>query len=162
MMTKRTILQIYLIMWIIFASCGKDNIIPLYGEYEEGKEIVIDTLSNQPPNWRVQSPFMYPYTMSAIVVIPDSIAALYKSSDELAVFSDETCRGVAEHVNNEGFGNRWFTVIYGNEGFENLYFKYYCTEMNCFYISKNMVPFEANSRYGSVDNPNYLTFQFLK
>lgn len=162
MMTmKKKVIFACLAIWGLCVSCEKDNIIPIYGQQEEGKEISMGDSLNQPPHWIVLSPYMYPYTMSAIVVIPDSLAGVYKSSDELAVFMDETCRGVAEHIDNEGVGYRWFIVIYGNEDSENLRFKYYSSAKNSYYRSKDFLLFETNSRFGSVDNPKCLSFQFL-
>lgn len=162
MMTmKSKVLFACLNIWLLCVSCEKDNIIPIYGQQEEGKEISMGDSLSHPPHWRVLYPYMYPYTMSAIVVIPDSLAAVYKSSDELAVFWDKTCRGVAEYIDNEGAGYRWFIVIYGNEDTENLHFKYYSSAKNSFYRSKDFLPFKTNSRFGSVDNPKHLSLQFL-
>ena len=162
MMTmKSKVLFACLTIWLLCVSCEKDNIIPIYGLQEEGKEIGMGDSINQPPHWRVLYPYMYPYTMSAIVVIPDSLASVYKSADELSVFMDETCRGVAEHIDNEGVGYRWFVVIYGNEDMENLRFKYYSSAKSSFYESVDFVPFETNTRFGSVDNPKYISFQLL-
>lgn len=112
----------------------------------------------QPPptDWVVASPTQYPYSMTAVVEVPDNVSSGVAAADMMAAFIGTTCRGVGvqETVN----GNTEFYILIRGTASEQsqVYFKYYNSVKGWLYTTGPDVPFAVDSVYGSPDYPAIL------
>lgn len=126
-------------------SCGDD-------------EVVFPT--SPAPEWQVDLSEQYPLSMSAVVRLPDNLAAHAASGDQLAAFVGDECRGVGEAVEVNG-KQVYFVLIKGNGNeVQQVKFQYYSAKNSYLYTTPNFLKFEVDSRYGSADSPEVLPLQF--
>ena len=111
------------------------------------------------PHWTVSDHVVYEYSMTAIVCLPDSLVSDESAADELAVFSASVCHGVAERIEVSKGQYVWMALIYGDADKETLSFKYYSSKTRHIYESIGNLVFNADGRYGSLDNPEMLGFR---
>lgn len=112
------------------------------------------------PQWENPNMNIYSTSMTAIIRLTPLLEEYFDSSDKMAAFVGNECRGVADIVTVNGI-NYFFILIKG-ESSENadVVFKYYSKAQSRIYVSSgNGLKFESNKIYGTVDNPQYPDFE---
>ncbi len=113
------------------------------------------------PNWVADSSVQYPYSMTAVVSIPDSLTN-NSTNDEVAAFINGTCRGVGVTVNATG-GRVYFIFIKGLSSEQGLInFKYYNGDDKKMYETGDYLSFIVDDNYGTPDVPKRLNLQVMK
>lgn len=110
----------------------------------------------QAPSWNI-NPLQYSYSLSYTgTALIDGLAA-GDSSDMVAAFINNECRGVSSPVYIESI-KKWvfFLTIYSNFSNDTIRFKYYQEENDSIYNMQTEVVFVANYLYGSALEP-YVT-----
>lgn len=105
------------------------------------------------PNWFVANISTFEHTMTVSVVLPDSLINGEQSSDKLAVFAGDDCRGVAERIQISAGRNVWMAMVYGNNTSEVLSFKFYSSKTKYMYQSTTTMPFVVDGTIGTIDSP---------
>ncbi|QEC73786.1 hypothetical protein FSB73_21065 [Arachidicoccus ginsenosidivorans] len=108
------------------------------------------------PNWSITSAGDYPYTMTAVVTLPEMYGAAPTDGDQMAAFMGEDCRGIGT-LNVVGGLPLYFIMIHGTAA-ENtsVYFLYYNATKGAIYKSKEGSKFAVDSSFGTVDSPEML------
>ena len=107
------------------------------------------------PKWSVD-PNQYQYSMTFTTVLLFDGKESKDTSDVIAAFVGDACRGIAKPIKPRGTGNQYvaFLMVFGNniEG-DTLSFKLYDQDQDQTVPLFNHVPFQSNASYGSPDNP---------
>ena len=108
------------------------------------------------PRWSVSSYRTYECSMTAILTLPDTLAEYQQQNDELALFINDECRGVAERIEVSSGNYVWMAMIMGNTSenkTQKLYIRYWsCTNKHMYEADTNPM-FESDTRLGEVDAP---------
>ena len=113
------------------------------------------------PEWRVNLEEQYPLSMSAVVKLPENLAAHAAAGDMLGAFVGNECRGLGElvEVNNQKV---YFVLIKGNGNeVQPVKFQYYGARHQFLYTTPQFLKFEVDSRFGSADAPEVLPLDFI-
>ena len=115
------------------------------------------------PKWSVENSNLYEFSMSSIVMLPYSLQSTENEYDELAVFCGTECRGVAERIKIASDTYVWMLLVYSH-GMEKelLYFKYYSSQQKTMYKDTSYFIFRNNEKYGTFDNPIYLSLERIE
>lgn len=109
-----------------------------------------------PPNWAVDATGKYPYTMTAVVVLPGRSNTLIHSGDQLGAFLNGECRGVGI-LEQVGDSQVFFVLIHGDAAEQQkVVFQYYNSTSSTLYYSRNEVQFTIDAIFGTVDEPEIL------
>jgi hypothetical protein len=114
------------------------------------------------PEWKQDTSGRYPASMTAVLALPNSLAAAVLESDQLAAFVNDECRGIGtvEKVNTQ---NLFFVMIHGMpDETSKVKFKYYSTKTSFMYESKDTLNFLIDAVYGTAQNPKTLQLSQLK
>lgn len=108
------------------------------------------------PNWSIKAAGDYPYTMTAVVTLPQMYGATPAKGDQMAAFMGEDCRGIGTLTIVGGLP-LYFILIHGTAT-ENaaVYFLYYNATQGAIYKSKEGSNFAVDSSFGTVDSPEML------
>ena len=144
-MKKVKILLLCLLGLVGFTACGDDD----------------ETFPTSPsPEWKVDLTEQYPLSMSAVVQLPENLAAHAAPGDQLAAFVGDECRGVGQlvEVNQK---NVYFVLIKGNGSEQDkIKFQYFSARNSYLYTTQKFLKFEVDTRFGSADAPEVLPLQF--
>lgn len=142
---------------LLGVSCSKDNDelpdkpdTPITNP-DEPKTPTYPTFDN--PNWIVNGTSSFEYTMTVSMVLPDSLRNDEQSTDKLAIFSGDDCRGVANRISVSNDGHVWLVMVYGNTDTNVLSIKYYSSKTKYMYQSATTKTFVADGMIGTIDNP---------
>lgn len=105
------------------------------------------------PNWIVNGLSSFEYTMTVSVVLPDSLRNDELSTDKLAIFSGDDCRGVADRISVSNDRHVWLAMVYGNTDTDVLSIKYYSSKTKYMYQSATTKTFVFDGMIGTIDNP---------
>lgn len=105
------------------------------------------------PNWYISDISSFEQTMTVVVSLPDSLANGELTTDKMAVFAGDDCRGVADRIEVSPGINLWMAMVYGNNASEPLSFKYYSSKTKHMYQSASTLPFTTDGTIGTVDSP---------
>ncbi len=109
------------------------------------------------PQWSVY-PYQYQYSMTFTTVLLISSKESRDTSDMIAAFVGEECRGVAQPIQHKSSIDKYvaFLMVYSNniEG-DTLTFQLYNHDQDTVLSMFNHVPFEPNAVYGSPSEPLY-------
>lgn len=108
------------------------------------------------PHWSVSNPDVYECSMTAILILPDTIVGSQQPNDELAIFMNDECRGVAERIEVSPAKYVWMVMIKGNTNeskLQKLKIRYWSSIYKYMYDSDNKPLFETDSRLGEIDAP---------
>lgn len=112
-----------------------------------------------PPAWERQPDGKYPYSMTAVLRLPNDLARGYTENDELAAFIGGECRSVAEPVEVMNARLFYFLIQGDAVGDEPIVFKYYSAGSSHMYVSDPIIKFKADGNYGTVDEPRTLVLK---
>ena len=100
----------------------------------------------------------YPANMTAVISLPSNLQAYMGENDKLAAFNGDSCRGIAQIVDNQ-----FFLVIKGDpqENYK-VTIKYYNARLKYLYEVKDFTTFDADMVIGTSDNPEILPFTVIK
>ena len=119
------------ILLVAFASCKKEE----YNTYDA-------------PQW--QADFGdYSETMTAVVDLPNSIKPYMQTTDEMAVFIGDQCRGTAELVEGKFFIN----IKGAPDEVSPITFYYYSAGNKYKYKYESDITFQPNRVIGTYDDP---------
>lgn len=126
----------------LLSSCKKETVYPTFAA----------------PGWTVTDNPNYSVTMTVIAEIPDHLEQVAQSRDELAAFTGEECRGVANKV-----GNLYYIMINGTEEeVSQIHFRFYSAATQYLYRTNTAIPFRANEMLGTIENPEKLLLEIIK
>lgn len=108
------------------------------------------------PNWSISDYSIYENSMTAFLSLPDSLTANQQITDEMAVFCDSECRGVAERVEVSSGKYVWIAYVHGDVDADALTVKYYSVQTKHMYQSETTFSFEKDGHYGNIDNPKVI------
>jgi hypothetical protein len=113
------------------------------------------------PVWDV-NPAMYSVNMTAVVKLPSNLEEYAQADDRLAAFVGGECRGVGEVVETSG-RKLYFVTIHGTADDEStVSFQYYSARNRYLYRTDELFAYEADKMFGTVDEPEILTFSIVK
>ncbi|HEY9562030.1 MAG TPA: hypothetical protein VIR29_14700 [Anseongella sp.] len=105
------------------------------------------------PSWSSAGTEKYPFSMTAVVQLPNAMQAGYTKEDELGAFMNGECRGAGEVV-MVGNNITFYVMIRGQAAEEeDIIFKYFSAGTGHIYLSKKPVEFTVDGNYGSADQP---------
>lgn len=141
-MNKLTITIAVFVGLILLQSCKEDD---PYATYEH-------------PNWQEEVSSEYSVNMTVILSLPNNLEPYKSENDEMAVFIDDKCRGVATIVDG-----RFFVSVKGSPDEISSFVVRYYSELNKYkYESVSEIAFAPNSILGTIDMPEQLDFYTLK
>lgn len=109
------------------------------------------------PVWQVED-MKYSVNMTAVVVLPPNLQALYQKNDQIAAFVNNECRGIGQFVDNA-----FFITIKGlPEENSKISFKYYNNQNQYMYSSDAFLSFEQDAVFGTIDSPEMLTLNIIQ
>lgn len=112
-----------------------------------------------PPHWGVDSSGRYPASMTAVIRLPDDLAAAAQAADELGAFAAEECRGLGVPV-AVGGEQVFFLLIHGSASeTTSLSFRYYAAGTGHLYTTGDVLTFTVDGNYGVADGPVLLKLQ---
>ncbi|MBQ5662986.1 MAG: hypothetical protein IIV19_00975 [Bacteroidaceae bacterium] len=147
---RNIIIFLSLMTMLLQVSCRKDR--------DRDSSVYYPTFEK--PYWSVSNSELYEYSMSAIVILPNSLLSYENEADELAVFCGSECRGTAKRIQVDAVTSVWAILIYGS-GNESLYFKYYSSHNKYMYKDATYLMFEDNDKYGTFDEPVILSMEIV-
>ncbi len=106
--------------------------------------------SDAAPSWQAAK---YTFSMTAVVVLSDYLSRFETDKDEMAVFLNDECRGVATTriIDDKKY---YFIMIAGESTDKGkLSFKFYNDSLNHIYYCDDVVDFKLNTKYGSLEIP---------
>lgn len=104
------------------------------------------------PGWSAEFNKDYNASMTAVVSLPDNLAAYANEKDEIAAFIGNECRGVGTAI--EGL---YYVLIKGSpEEQAKVTFRYYSATNQYMYKAAIGFDFEADGTYGTTDEPKIL------
>ncbi|MCP9610486.1 hypothetical protein [Coprobacter tertius] len=110
-----------------------------------------------PPVWQVEDT-KYSVNMTAVVVLPPNMQALYQKNDQIAAFVNDECRGIGQFVDNA-----FFITIKGlPEEISKVSFKYYNNQNQYMYSTDAFLSFEQDAIFGTIDAPEILTLNIVQ
>jgi hypothetical protein len=105
-----------------------------------------------PPVWNIDETAGYYENMTAVVKLQNNLIKNISVGDKLAAFAGDECRGIGVLVDS-----LYFVSIKGTpDDKSNISFKYYCTKNKYLYQTGNLLTFDANVIFGTVDEPKIL------
>ncbi|QEC52644.1 hypothetical protein EDD80_107102 [Anseongella ginsenosidimutans] len=111
------------------------------------------------PSWKAAETTDFPYSMTAVVKLPNSLQSGYQADDELAAFINEGCRGTGVPV-KVGNDMTFYIMIRGAASEEErVRFKYFSAKTGHIYFSGNWAEFTVDGSYGTADQPRVLDLQ---
>lgn len=111
------------------------------------------------PSWVAGETAKYPYSMTAVLQLPNSLQAGYQPGDELGAFVDEDCRGTGVPV-KVGSKMTFYVMIRGMASEDvRVRFKYFSAKTGHIYLSGNSAEFTVDGNYGTADQPRVLDLQ---
>jgi hypothetical protein len=120
------------------------------------KEEVFPT--HEPPVWNVNHSAGYYENMTAVVKLPDNLAPYASNDDHLAAFAGNECRGVGVLINGS-----YFVSVKGTpEDQSNIRFMYYSAKNRYLYQTDELLSFDADVMFGTVDEPKVLMLKVIK
>lgn len=138
------------IIWVItialiISSCSKDAPVT-YTKFPE-------------PHWVIDNTGKYPYSMSAVVQLSDTLKDYLLPTDHLGAFVDNECRGIGVLVKTN-VTYVYYVLIHGTAA-ENsrVTFKYYNSQNMYIYKTSPFLAFSVDGIFGSPDNPKTLLLQ---
>ena len=126
---------------LLISSCSKDPI--TFTKFPE-------------PHWVADSSGKYPYSMTAVVQLSDTLKNFLLSTDHLGAFIDNECRGTGILIKTNTT-YVYYVLIHGTAS-ENkqITFKYYNSQNMYIYATTPFLPFSVDGVFGSPDNPKTL------
>ena len=118
-----------------------------------------EPLPEQPrPVWGVEYGIYTESSMTAIVVLPENLQPYAQDDDMVAAFVGNECRGIGELINGA-----FYILIKGapNE-YAGISFLYYSSRNKYLYTTAPDLPFEPDTRFGGVDEPEVLVLSVVK
>lgn len=131
----------------ILGSCSKNS---------DGPDDNNDNTQKQypAPNWQVSDASSLAYSMTAVIAVSDSLKQMVSKGDELAAFIGDECRGIGVYMERDSAGPVFFVLIKGAaDESGSLSFKYYNQQSRYMYSTGNILNFEIDDNYGTVDDP---------
>ncbi|MEA3288347.1 MAG: LamG-like jellyroll fold domain-containing protein [Candidatus Marinimicrobia bacterium] len=113
------------------------------------------------PEWNVDA-HLFEYNLTMTASIDQSLIEDADSTDMIAAFVGDECRGISQPVFIEALDQYMvFLMVYGNENGEAVSFRYYDASEDFIWSMEESVDFEANLMLGTVDEPFALTLHPL-
>ncbi|MDR2962841.1 MAG: hypothetical protein LBU90_04290 [Bacteroidales bacterium] len=110
------------------------------------------------PVWNVNHSAGYYENMTAVVKLPDNLTPYTSEDDHLAAFAGNECRGVGVLINGV-----YFVSVKGSpEDQSNIRFMYYGAKNKYLYQTDDLLSFDADVIFGTVDEPKVLTLKVIK
>jgi hypothetical protein len=118
---------------------------------------------SQKPDWTVQTPETYPYSLTAVVCLPEVFNTHAQDNDLLSAFIGDDCRGIGNLVKSEDGSKRVYFITVRASATENgnITFRYYNDRLSLLYQAKTTVAFQIDGIYGNYDNPIELDLELL-
>ena len=152
---KHIIVNIFTLLFIIsINSCCKHKIEVIEEKSEEPVAPTYPTFSK--PDWQAPNEGVYECSMTAIIVLSDSLPDLETASDCLAIFSKNECRGIGQRINVTDDKYVWLLFVMGNQEENNLLslsVKKKKKKTKHKYYSKDSLVFKVDTRIGDIDTP---------
>ncbi|WP_455586609.1 hypothetical protein [Bacteroides sp.] len=110
------------------------------------------------PQWTQPDKGIFQFSMTAIVRLSDYLETYADDADQVAAFIGDECRGVGSVEVSNGH-KLFFLYIKGNNAeTEKVSLKYYSAKNKKMYTCKELLEFEQNSYYGTVETPEIAPF----
>ncbi len=100
-------------------------------------------------NWQTVSDSDFSVNMTVICGLPENLLPYQSEQDEMAVFIDSKCRGVAEVVD----GDYYITVKGTPEEASKFEIRYYSNDNKYLYVTTETYVFEPDDVLGTTDEP---------
>ena len=141
---KKYFSLIVIILVVLISSCSKDPV--TFTKFAE-------------PNWVADSSGKYPYSMTAVVQLSDTLKQFLLPTDHLGAFINNECRGTGVLIKTN-VTYVYYVLIHGTAA-ENtqITFKYYNSQNRYIYNTQPFLPFAVDAVFGSPDNPKTLLLQ---
>ncbi|WP_455584083.1 hypothetical protein [Bacteroides sp.] len=105
----------------------------------------------------------YPLKMTAVVTLPENIAAYMQDNDLLGAFVDGECRGLGKRkLNQAGTPVYELSIIGPNKEGQNICFRYYSARNSYMYEDNTPVKFNPASQYGTEEQAIVLNLRNLE
>lgn len=105
------------------------------------------------PEWKVDETGKYPYSMTAVVKVPDEIKTGISAGDKLGAFVNDECRGLGVQVNVNG-SIVFYVLIRGTASEQSkIQFQFYDSGSEFLYKTDNFIDYVVDGNYGTADNP---------
>jgi len=150
------IINLFFIAGLLFCSiitgCSKTGDAPSAGNDNNNSN---NNKTYPAPGWQAINAATYAYSMTAVVSIPDSLQQTVGSTDELAAFIGNECRGSGSYVERgNGLKPVFYVLIKGAaDEAGSVTFKYYNKKSSFMYSSGDILQFVIDDNYGTVDAP---------
>lgn len=113
-----------------------------------------------PPQWQIDKADLYAYSMTTVILIPDTIEQVTSKNDQVAAFIGEECRGISEYIDRGNLPPVFYLMIKGAaDESRQITLKYYNTKSAYMYVTPAFLNFEVDANYGTVDSPASPTFR---
>lgn len=138
------------ILWLAY-SCSKNS------------QVAPDAnIKFSSPKWSRDTTGKYPFSMTAVVQVPDSLKLVKGVNDQIGAFINYECRGTGVLV-KAGSSTLYYILIQGTASeSSNIVFKYYNSTNQYIYTTPPSLAFAVNGSYGSPDKPALLVLQAIK
>lgn len=114
--------------------------------------------TQEAPQWSVANSPEFSVSMTAVVILPDYLQKYYQGGDQLAAFVGDECRGTGLEIDG-----KYYILIKGAaRETGKVTFKYYSHANKYLYSTGELMPFEADEIYGTVDAPKTLPLVIVK
>ena len=109
-------------------------------------------VSSQAPPWQVNDN-EFEYTMTMVVFLNVNATTLSSTSDKLAAFVGNECRGVTNLTYVDTLDKYYaFLTVFSNSTSETINFKIYDSTNNTVIDADQSLPFEINKHYGGISS----------
>lgn len=114
------------------------------------------------PAWKADETGKYPFSMTAVVTIPEKLKAGFGSADKIGAFIKDECRGTGVVVKVDT-SNVFYVLIHGTASEqEKIRFSYYSAKTSYMYTTPEFLNFTIDSNFGTPDAPQVLELTPVK
>ena len=106
------------------------------------------------PTWKTDTSSLYPYTMTAVIQLPDELQKDGSTGDKMAAFAGDDCRGVGVVVTRDTLPAVYYLLIRGSASEQvTIKLRYYNAKNSYLYTTSDSITFTIDDIYGTVDAP---------
>ncbi len=132
------IVAVMLLMFLGIGSCKKDHHQTRFAD----------------PDWKTDTSALYPYSMTAVVQLPEYLQKDVKDGDKMASFMGNDCRGTGVIIKRDSIASVFYILIRGSASEQSkISFRYYSSKNSYLFTTDEFLDFAVDDNYGIVDNP---------